>query len=75
MSVLTDYHLSVYSIDFLGYLIGYLTGVNAFVKQHIHNNKIVQLMTIFQIKIIYMQFNAQQITSIFIIGILTNIML
>ena len=45
----------------MGDLIGYLTGVNTFVKQHIHYNNVVQLMTTFQIKIEYMQFNTLQI--------------
>ena len=55
-------------------LIGYLTGVNKFVKLHIDYNKIVQLMTTFQNKIKYLQFIAQQITSIFIIAMVINIL-
>ena len=62
----------------MGDLIGYLIGVTIFVKQHIHYNQIpsvVQTMTAFQNKNEYMQFNAEEITSMFIIAILINIML
>ena len=53
----------------MGDLIGYLIGVTIFVKQHFHYNQILL------IKIEYMQFNAQEIISMFIMTILINIML
>ena len=55
-----------------GDLIGYLIGVTTFVKQHIHYNQILlcnSVMAAFQNKIEYIQFNAQEITSMFIISI------
>ena len=56
----------------MGDLIGYLIGVTTFVKQHIHYNQILlcnSVMTAFQNKIEYIQFDAQEITSMFIISI------